>query len=66
MVARVVVVLLAALWLSGCGEPVRNLEAEQTQPAADLEAGRNATTIEEWARANPNNGLPGHGEGGDK
>ncbi|MFN3682308.1 MAG: hypothetical protein ACK41F_00070 [Fimbriimonadaceae bacterium] len=66
MVARVIVLLSAVLWISGCGQPARNLEAEQTQPPADLEAGKSAKTIEEWARANPNNGLPGSGEDGGK
>jgi uncharacterized lipoprotein YajG len=66
VVARVIVLLLAVFWISGCGQPPRNLEAEQTQPPADLEAGKNAKTIEEWARANPNNGLPGSGEDGGK
>lgn len=60
------IALAAVLWAVGCGQPERNLEAEQAQPPADLEAGRNAKTIEEWAKANPNNGLPGSGEDGGK
>lgn len=68
MVARVAIAaaLLAAMLVSGCGQAPKNLEAEKPQPAADLEAARQAKTIEEWARANPDNGLPGHGEREDK
>lgn len=66
MVARIIA-LSAVCWIVvGCGAPARNLEGEQTQPPADLEAGAKAKTIEEWAKANPNNGLPGSGEDGGK
>ncbi|MBN9501732.1 MAG: hypothetical protein BGO01_15325 [Armatimonadetes bacterium 55-13] len=53
--------------LVGCGEPQGpDLSKVQAQPAADLEKGKNAKTIEEWASANPNNGAPGSGEGSSK
>jgi len=56
-----------AVFLGGCGsEPGQgtNLEKVEAQPAADLEAGAKAQTIDEWAAANPNNGAPGSGEQG--
>lgn len=55
--------LLLAGVLVGCGQGERDLSKESSQPDADLEAGRNAKTIEDWAAANPNNGAPGSGEG---
>lgn len=65
------VAILAGITLIGCSstgepEPNRNLETVQQQPAADLEAGAKAQTMDEWAAANPNNGLPGHGDSNDK
>lgn len=56
-----------ALVMAGCGEaPGPDLEKAEAQPPADLEAGRNAQTLDQWAQANPNNGAPGHGENTDK
>lgn len=63
----VLLVALVGVVLVGCGEPEgANLEQVESQPPADLEAGRNAQTIEQWAQANPNNGAPGHGENTEK
>ncbi len=51
--------------LAGCGEPEgKDLSKEAPQPAADLEKGKNAQTLKDWAAANPSNGAPGSGEGG--
>lgn len=59
--------LALAAALAGCGGPkAQDLSKVESQPAADLEKGREAKTIDEWARANPNNGAPGSGEGEDK
>ena len=56
----------AAFALQACGEPKgEDLSKVGTQQAADLEKGKNAQSIDEWAKANPNNGKPGSGEGGD-
>ena len=56
-----------ALCVTACGEPKgEDLSKVGEQPAADLEKGKNAQSIDEWAKANPNNGAPGSGEGGDK
>jgi len=63
----IVIALIASLVLAGCGNSQgEDLSKVSEQPPADLEAGRNAQTIDQWAAANPNNGAPGHGEGGDK
>ena len=52
---------ITASLLVGCGEAQgTDLSKTAPQPTADLEAGKNATTIDEWAKANPNNGAPGH------
>ncbi|MCW5941438.1 MAG: hypothetical protein KIS66_04355 [Fimbriimonadaceae bacterium] len=56
-------VLVVAGVVAGCGEGSRDLSKVAPQPDADLEKGRNAKTLEEWASANPNNGAPGSGEG---
>lgn len=70
MVARVNVRWLSAVIalgvaLAGCSGPeARDLSKVEEQPAANLEAGKSATTIADWAAANPNNGAPGSGEGG--
>lgn len=59
--------VLAVAGMAGCGEaPGPDLEKVEAQPAADLEKGRQAQTIDEWAKANPNNGAPGHGDTGGK
>lgn len=64
--------LAAALALvAGCGSGIPepqggDLEKTETQPAADLEKGSQATTMEQWAAANPDNGKPGSGEGSEK
>ena len=56
-----------AMSLTACGEPKgEDLSKVGEQPAADLEKGKNAQSIDEWAKANPNNGAPGSGEGGGK
>lgn len=65
---RFLKMMAATLWVAfiiGCsgGEGV-NLETTAEQPPADLEAGKNATTLEDWSKANPNNGAPGHGDMG--
>ncbi|MBX7134453.1 MAG: hypothetical protein K1X67_17425 [Fimbriimonadaceae bacterium] len=53
--------------LVSCGEQKgEDLSKVGEQPAADLERGKNAQSIDEWAKANPNNGAPGSGEGGGK
>jgi hypothetical protein len=58
---------LAIGLLAGCGEKAGpDLSKVEAQPAADLESGKNAKTINEWAAANPNNGAPGSGEDGGK
>lgn len=66
MVAKLSVALLMALAALGCGESpsgdAGNLAAQPAQPPADLEKGKNAQTMEEWAKANPNNGAMGSGE----
>lgn len=56
--------VLATMVLVGCRQEPTDLSQVGAQPPADFERGRQATTIEEWAAANPNNHLPGHGEGG--
>ena len=59
--------VVASLGLIGCGEPQgQDMSKVAAQPAADLEKGKNATSIAEWAAANPNNGAPGSGESSDK
>jgi hypothetical protein len=59
--------LVLAFAVAGCGEPKgQDLSRVESQPAADLEKGREAKTIDEWAKANPNNGAPGSGEDEDK
>jgi len=59
--------LLGGLLLSGCDSPESgDLTKEGEQPAADLEAGAQAQTMEDWAKANPNNGAMGSGEGDSK
>jgi uncharacterized lipoprotein YajG len=61
--------ILAALTiglLAGCEPPGADLEKAEPQPAADLEAGAKAQTMDEWAKANPNNGAAGHGDAGGK
>lgn len=56
---------LSVASIIGCsGGEGANLETTAEQPPADLEAGRKATTLEDWAKANPNNGAPGHGDMG--
>ncbi|MGV3618596.1 MAG: hypothetical protein ACO1SV_25010 [Fimbriimonas sp.] len=58
---------LLAVLTGGCGEPAgEDLSKVQAQPNADLEKGRAAQTLDQWAAANPNNGAPGNGEGGGK
>lgn len=58
---------LISLGLAGCGEPQgQDMSKVAAQPAADLEKGKNATSIADWAAANPNNGAPGSGENSDK
>ncbi len=55
------------LMIAGCGEPSgQNLEMVESQPPANLEAGKSANSMEEWAAANPNNGAPGSGESESK
>lgn len=71
MVARVgALALLAALLAAGCASTgvaqSGDVSKEGEQPAADLQAGAQAQTIEQWAAANPNNGAPGSGEGDGK
>ncbi|MFN3730410.1 MAG: hypothetical protein ACK4XJ_11975 [Fimbriimonadaceae bacterium] len=62
-----VMAAMAGMALVGCDSPQGgDLESQSPQPAADLEAGKNATTLEDWAKANPNNGAPGHGESDNK
>ncbi len=62
-----VLVLLSGLMVIGCGSSQsQDLSKVESQPDANLEAGKNASTIEQWSAANPNNGAPGSGEGGDK
>ena len=56
-----------ALSVTACGEPKgEDLSKVGEQPVADLEKGKNAQSIDEWAKANPHNGAPGSGEGGGK
>ena len=66
----ILVAIAAGAILIGCsgGDPAGNRDNSKVaeQPAADLEAGAKAQTIEQWAAANPNNGAPGSGEGNDK
>jgi len=65
VVSRIIwlTVLAVCILIAGCAEPSgQNLEAVDSQPPANLEAGKNANSIEEWAAANPNNGAPGSGE----
>lgn len=53
--------------LVGCGESQgQDMSKVAAQPSADLEKGKNATSIAEWASANPNNGAPGSAEISDK
>jgi hypothetical protein len=60
---RFVTIALAAWALGGCGGPAaQDVARSGPQPEADLEAGRNATTIEQWAAANPDNGKPGEAD----
>ena len=61
-----VLLVLALGLLAGCGDAPQGGDLEKTaaQPDANLEAGAKATSMEEWAKANPNNGAPGQGEGG--
>jgi len=62
-----IALLLTAAFLGGCGSDApagQNMETVESQPAADLEAGAKAKTMEDWAAANPNNGAPGSGEQG--
>lgn len=54
--------VLALGLLVGCEAQGPDLERVEAQPAADLEAGAKAQTMDEWAKANPNNGAPGHGD----
>lgn len=58
-------VVLASIFV-GCGQQGQDLEKVEAQPPADLEAGAKAQTIDDWAKANPNNGAPGHGDSKDK
>jgi hypothetical protein len=59
--------LVLVLGISGCSEPPgEDLSKKAPQEAADLAKGAKAQTIDEWAKANPNNGAPGSGEGGGK
>ena len=61
------VLLVAAAFLfglAGCEPAGANLEQVEAQPPANLEAGAKAQTMEDWAKANPNNGAPGSGEEG--
>ena len=57
-------IVTAALSMQACGEPKgEDLSKVGDQPVADLEKGKNAQSIDEWAKANPDNGKPGSGEG---
>lgn len=59
------IIILAALTiglLAGCEPQGADLEKAEAQPTADLEAGAKAQTMDEWAKANPNNGAAGHGD----
>jgi hypothetical protein len=64
--------LAAALALvAGCGSGIPepqggDLSKTEEQPAADLAKGAEATTMEQWSAANPDNGKPGSGEAGGK
>lgn len=59
----VLAALAAGAVLAGCGSPQgQDLEKAEQQPAADLNAGAQAQTIDQWSAANPNNGAPGSGE----
>lgn len=59
----VALVVFVAGLLTGCGEPKGpDLSKTPEQPPANLEAGKSAQTIDQWAAANPNNGAPGSGE----
>jgi hypothetical protein len=56
-------VLVAILVCLGCSEPAgQDVSKVPPQPEADLEAGKNATTIEQWSKANPDNGKPGEAD----
>jgi hypothetical protein len=51
--------------VAGCGDSgVKSGDLGQAgeQPPANLEAGAQAKTIDDWAAANPNNGAMGSGE----
>ncbi|MCW5939611.1 MAG: hypothetical protein KF884_01200 [Fimbriimonadaceae bacterium] len=57
---RLPLLLALLLAVAGCSEPAgQDVSQVSPQPEADLEAGKNATTIEQWAKANPDNGKPG-------
>jgi uncharacterized lipoprotein YajG len=56
--------LLAVALMGGCEPQGPDLEKVEAQPKADLEAGAKAQSIDDWAKANPNNGAPGQGDGG--
>ncbi|HMS54921.1 MAG TPA: hypothetical protein PKA27_05935 [Fimbriimonadaceae bacterium] len=62
MVAKLVGSAVVLILLCGCGSGPKDLSKVDEQPAANLEAGASAQTIEQWAASNPNNGAPGSGE----
>jgi len=67
MIRYVIAFMALGALSAGCGEAQGpDLEKSAAQPAADLEKGAKAQTIDEWAAANPNNGAAGHGENTDK
>lgn len=59
-----IVCLVLGGCLVGCSSEAEGPSVERSgpQPKADLEAGKNAKTISDWAKANPNNGAAGHGD----
>ncbi|MCE2940021.1 MAG: hypothetical protein LW819_12115 [Fimbriimonadaceae bacterium] len=62
---KMLIATFSVAFIIGCsGGEGANLETTAEQPPADLEAGKNANTLEEWSKANPNNGAPGHGDMG--
>lgn len=62
MVAKLVLCFAVGMVALGCASKPKDLSKTPEQPAANLEAGASAQTIEQWAAANPNNGAPGSGE----
>ncbi len=67
LLGLIAILAFGSVALVGCGEAAgEDLSKVESQPPADLEAGKNAKTVEEWAKSNPNNGAPGHGDSADK